>query len=323
MATVPIELLSSYTTVKHNLDAFKQRVDAILSHFANEKEGLYISRIKTPESIFEKILRGNYANPLIEMEDLLGATLILPKAPTENERHEIELVLEKRFEIIETRSNRTRQPTQFIYDDLHYILRFVDSPILVNKKLLQWKFELQIKSYLQYGWAKALHDSVYKGASESWRSSRVAAQTKAMIEMVEAVLEIGEGLLPISEEKEYKPINERNNLIQMLKEWWIGDLPTDGRRLGLFVFELLQLAKIDFNEFKSLINSERGLEIRTTASLSIQQAVTLLVVEHGKTDFINRLRSKNRFIVVTKEMETLSLQCKKVPEETRVKLEFS
>lgn len=234
---IPSDLLSSYTTTRHEIEALRERVDPILQSVAADRKGLYVSRLESPDSIFEKVVLGRYSTPLREMEDLLAATIVLPNAPVGESRTKFEKILEAGFEVVEVRTNRTRRPSEFIYDDLHYILKLLDSPLLLNKSLLNWRFELQVKSYLEYGWSKATHDLMYKSEHESWRASRVEAQTKALIEMAEAALTTGETLLPKTAERSYAPIDERVAISGLIAEWWLRDLPNDRRRLSLFVSE--------------------------------------------------------------------------------------
>src|SRR5918996_431707 len=111
---VPAELLAAYATTRPEIEALNQRVDAMLLAVATDRNGLYFSRLKSPESIFEKILLGRYSAPVRDMEDLLAATIVLPNAPTGDTRLAFEDALKDGFEIVETRTNRTRRPSEFI-----------------------------------------------------------------------------------------------------------------------------------------------------------------------------------------------------------------
>jgi ppGpp synthetase/RelA/SpoT-type nucleotidyltranferase len=156
---IPTQLSASYVTIAHNLRALKERVDSILRAFAEEQDGQYSSRVKPINSVFEKAVLGNYRQ-LDEFEDLLAATVILPTTPIGSQLTSFAQSLSGHFTVKEVRSSRTRRPAEFIYDDLHYILQLKDSPLLLNKSLLTFTFELQVKSYLQHGWAKATHNTI-------------------------------------------------------------------------------------------------------------------------------------------------------------------
>lgn len=316
---IPAELLAEYATTRHEVEALQKRVDPILQSVASERKGLYFSRLKSPKSIFEKMLLGQYSVPLQEMEDLLAATIVLPNVPTGEPRPEFEEALKGAFAIVETRSNRTRQPSEFIYDDLHYILKLLDSPLLLNKKLLDWKFELQVKSYLEHGWSKATHDLMYKTKYESWRASRVEAQTKALVEMAEAALAAGADLLPETAERSYAPIDERVAISGLISEWWTRELPDDRRRLSLFTAQLMSIGKISLEEFESMLAGPRASELREKKSINVQQAIIILMIEFFKDQIVDELQSKgNQFLLITSEMEALSEPCRQVPLEVRI-----
>ncbi len=315
---IPAELSVAYATLAHDISALKGRVDPILKAFAEEQDGLYSSRVKSVDSVYEKVVLGHYKQ-LGDIEDLLAATIVLPSAPVGSKRHVFSESLKGHFNVIETRSNRTRMPSQFIYDDLHYILTLKDSPLLLNKRLLNFPFELQVKSYLQHGWAKAMHNTVYKSPTESWRANRVAAQTKAAVEMVEAALVAGEGLLPEEAEQQYDPIDNRVYVCGLLLEWWSGDFPENRRRLGMFTLNLLQYVGSNLREFKDLLDTPRARDLKGKKSLSIQQAILILLIENYSTRLIEKLRvHRDCFLLITSEMADLSEACRSIPDDLRI-----
>lgn len=317
---VPSQLSTAYTTMAHHLYAMKQRVDAILSAYAEERDGQYASRIKTIDSILDKVVLGNYEQ-LLDIEDLFAATIILPSAPIGETLTSFTEYLSGHFIKCETRSNRTRKPSEFIYDDLHFILRFKDSAHLLNKALLSFSFELQVKSYLQHAWAKATHNSIYKAPIESWRASRVAAQTRAAVEMVEAALAIGENLLPDEADQRYKPIDDRVTVLGLLLEWWKGEFPANRRRLGIFTLNSLKLAGLSIVDFQHVLESPRAKEIRNVKSVSLQQAILVLLLEKSLDSIVRNAQEKgDQYLLITREMEDLSSRCRDVPKSIRFSL---
>ncbi|MFA6499990.1 MAG: RelA/SpoT domain-containing protein [Desulfurivibrionaceae bacterium] len=317
---IPTQLSSAYTTVAHNLRSLKERVDSILKAFAEEQDGQYSSRVKTIDSVFDKAVLGNYRQ-LDEIEDLFAATVILPTAPIGEGLNDFTQSLSGHFTVLEVRSNRTRRPSEFIYDDLHYVLRLKDSALLLNKSLLVFSFELQVKSYLQHGWAKATHNTIYKAHNESWRASRVAAQTKAAVEMIEAALATGESLLPNEAEQRYTPIDDRVAILGLLLEWWHGDFPENRRRLGMFALNALKRANCSLDDFKRLLSSRRGELLQKLLSLSIQQAILILLIENFFDSIVlSAQKGDLQYLLITREMEDFSEKCREVPFEIRFRL---
>jgi ppGpp synthetase/RelA/SpoT-type nucleotidyltranferase len=293
-------------------------VDPILEGIAEESAGEYVSRIKGRDSTFEKLLRGENAR-LEELEDLFGATIILPFLPLDDSREKIGEALGRRFVILDTRTARTRKPSEFIYDDLHYVLKLKDIPLLTDKSLSSWAFELQVKSYLQYGWTKATHKAIYKAKEEQWALSRVAAQTKAMVEVADLALSGSSAATPEGPlDGCYPPIEKRRAIVTTLEVWWKGDLPDDRRRLGIFVGDMLRLANWSLERLQGALDSERGCEISGLRSITVQQAVLILILELNFSQIIKQAQLKKRFLFVSTEMESLSAVCRNVPEDLRV-----
>ncbi len=317
---IPLDFQSAYDVVFAELDAVKGRADKILQAAAEEFDGLYLSRIKTVASTFEKAVLGSYASPLSTMEDLFAAALVLQTVPTGKLRSALEDRLKERFEIVDTRSNRVKAPSEFMYDDLHYLIRFKDDPTLLDKRLLKWVFELQVKSYLQYGWGMSTRGIAYKASRESWRASRVVAQTRAMVEVADAAIRLEEQFLPLTDDRHYQPIDERSQIADKITAWWKGALPTDLRRLALLTLQLIKSSEVSLDQFETLLASTRGRDLSKKTSLSVQEALLVLIVEHRFNPLVRRLRNSKRFVLVTPVMETFSPDCAKVPNDVRITL---
>lgn len=313
---IPAQLSEGYARALPELEALRARVDNILDALARALGGDYVSRLKTEESVFEKLVRGEWPN-LHAMNDLFGGTLLLPRLPLAHDQADIRQRLEERFEILHTLSSRTKRPTEFVYDDLHFILRLKDTPLLTDKRLLRWMFELQVKSYLQHGWAKTTHPVVYKARDESWALSRVAAQTRAMVEVADAAIaQAAEAPFNV-DQPAHEPIEERRSLTRALDAWWQGDLPEDWRRLGVFVADYIRLAGTTVDDFVSLLETERGQELSGKFSLAVQQAVVVLLLEQHFDVLVKQARRRNRYLPISSEMLDLSEACGRVPDDVR------
>ena len=141
---VPAQLRAAFANLAPELKALQTRVDAILENVAEDHGGFYVSRVKAIDSLFEKLMLGKVQR-LSEIEDLVGGTLVFPRVLGDAGQAAVKNAVLSRFEIIETRTARTKRPTEFIYDDLHYLVRFKADPLLLETKLTQWTVELQVK----------------------------------------------------------------------------------------------------------------------------------------------------------------------------------
>lgn len=319
--TPPARLLATYAIERPQIEALQRIAVPILALIAENKEGLFFNRIKSADSIFEKMLLGKYSDPFREMDDLLATTIVLPNAPVGEQRAAFEELLRHHFTIEDIKTNRTEQPSQFVYDDLHYILRLKDTPLLRDKNLLKLRLELQVKSYLEHGWWKASHSLMFKSSRESWRASRVEAQTKAMVEMAEAALSVGDALLPKAAERSYLPIEERILISGAISEWWTRELPEDRRRLSRFTHDFMNIGGLSVSAFQVVLASARAAELVAKMSLTVQQAIIVLLVENCGSQLVEELSKRgDRFLLISPEMEAVSKPCKEIPRNIRINL---
>ena len=172
-----------YSTIYKDLVLMKRDVDVILKPLATQFDGFFISRIKGVESFAQKIEMGLTWNP-DRIIDLYAATIVLP---TFKEVDSIDKSLEDDFKIVKKFFNREKKPSDFIYDDKHVHLKYKHK-VSPGKEYLYRRFELQIKTFLQHGWAKATHDILYKGDKIEWARFRMVSQIKAMLEQSDQIL---------------------------------------------------------------------------------------------------------------------------------------
>jgi hypothetical protein len=162
---------------------------------------------------------------------------------------------------------------------------------------------------------------MFKSGRESWRASRVEAQTKAMVEMAEAALSMGDALLPAAAERSYLPIEERVAISGLIAEWWTRELPEDRRRLSQFAYEFMRIAEVTVDEFKTILSNARAADLVAKRSLSVQQAIIILLVENSGSRLLEGLQDRgDRFLWISSEMEEISAACKEVPNSVRIRL---
>lgn len=318
---LPPEFESGFDATVTSIRALEARVTPILESIAESLDGTLVKRAKDSDSAFEKFVLGRYRTPLVTCEDLFGATLVLKRVPRSEERAKLEHLLQERFDITETKSNRTENPFTFKYDDLHYHLQLKDDPVLLNKDLLSWRFELQVKSYLQFGWAMSTHNLSYKPAVESWRANRLVAQTRALVELADGALEYGEEFLPKTEDRRYSVLDDRVAAIAIVEKWWGRDgLPENKRRFGEFIVEFMKMANVSLQALETLLGSSRAKEIADKLSINVHQGLLILLIENRKDVLIRQLRNQKRFVLITQTMEDMSPICRTVPQDVRISL---
>ncbi len=136
-----------------------------LELFLEENKISYLSldyRIKSYESIKEKIERKNYANPDTQIEDFCGIRII---CYYQSDVKKIVDLVEKEFEIIESQNKEELlNSDEFGYRSHHLIIKIPESwqnaPNYRN--LNELKAELQIRTVLMHAWAEIQHKLAYK-----------------------------------------------------------------------------------------------------------------------------------------------------------------
>lgn len=125
------------------------------------------SRTKTFNRLQEKLERKNKYESIQEITDLVGVRIVTYF------EDEIDLIakiiaVEFKIDIKNSIDKREIENDRFGYKSLHYVAQFTKErfKLLEYKPYRNLKFEIQIRSILQHGWAEIEHDIGYKGEFE-------------------------------------------------------------------------------------------------------------------------------------------------------------
>src|SRR5262245_27950799 len=118
---IPQQLEQKFSSIRPFLEQLKRHVHDTLGGFADDHTFPFSGRIKTANSIAEKIEMGRYER-FSQLDDLVAFTLIIPNAT--HEPSVIEFCRTK-FEIVETRSKSAtkKSPEHFRFDSTRAIAR--------------------------------------------------------------------------------------------------------------------------------------------------------------------------------------------------------
>lgn len=146
-----------------------------------------VSRIKTKESLAQKVIKKNKYEKLDDITDILALRII---TYFEDDISKIEELLNKEFKIDWENSTdkRSIEIDKFGYRSVHYILQLNDH----KKELSEYadykdiKFEIQIRSILQHSWAEIEHDLGYKSFTEiPQKAKRTFYRVAALLEQAD------------------------------------------------------------------------------------------------------------------------------------------
>lgn len=259
----------------------------------------YESRVKDLDSFCLKLETGRFEKPS-KLEDFFGASLVV-----ENSR-ELESAIrlvEEKFEVKYRRPKSDifthKEPSQFVFDDIRLYVALPKNPNRRPKGIEDLVFEIQIKTFLQHAWTIATHDLIYKGSAQSWASSRIAFQVKAMLEHAELSIMESEKLRDsVLLKKDNKNFSFQNKISNYIREKWdSAALPSDIIRLAGNVSETIRLMELSWGYVKNVCEKSdyvgqaplRNLSPYTAIILSVLVAdLTLcsVIKEKGKKLFI-------------------------------------
>ena len=316
------EFDKAYSAAIVQFSELRERCDPRLRAVAEREGGMFSSRIKSPESVYSKLETGRFRQPFIEMWDIYAATIALPIVSR------IENVCEglgEDFEEVDRRSDRSSRPVEFVYDDLHLILRLRPTNLIPSQYLFRLRFELQVKSLLQFAWSKATHETIYKAKEVSWQQDRLAAEARAGLELIDSLLADVSRAAVLQLEKENADYVRQQALVSLLVGLWSQErLPEDLRRCAGTIDVLLRLALSDSTKLIGLLGREPGKSYVTAVSLTPVQAVLAALIDAMTEDelaaFAARAKRRGVRFFVSSEMKTLALRSQLLPESSLVRV---
>ena len=199
------------------LDALK-RVEETLVPYARRQGYIFDGRVKTLESLAEKLESGRY-NGWPQIEDLYACTIAIPLPDEESNVREF---LIEKFDLISSRERgRTaKQPEVFRFDSTRLILRTRKPEIAPREEdpsVFSVSFEVQIKSLYDYAWAKTTHALTYKSNTVEWKRYRLAAHLKAASEQIEFLLRGFDGASQYLVESPWASIRDKKRIGSFFK----------------------------------------------------------------------------------------------------------
>ena len=166
-----------------------KRVKSTMLNFCDYKGYALTSRIKTIESLAEKIETGRFKK-WSELNDLFACTVIIPSLSQEQEVIEF---CQNTFNVkkIVKKGQNKKSPNTFIFDStrIYAQLKRAEDTNLDNLlSIFDIVFEIQIKTAFEHAWAVSTHDLVYKSDEIDWKKLRLAAQIKATVEQLDTMI---------------------------------------------------------------------------------------------------------------------------------------
>ena len=185
--SVPPAVARRYGEDLPYLKTLRQVVSDTIIPFCRRSGFTYDSRIKTLESVAEKIESGRY-DGWLSLDDLVAAVVVVP---TYRYEEDVLSFLDSVFLqfSVKRRGASMKPPDVFRFDCTRFIGRLrpregEPRTATVDATL----FEIQIRSAFEHAWSVTTHDLVYKADMVDWGRRRLAAQLKAAVEQIDMLI---------------------------------------------------------------------------------------------------------------------------------------
>ncbi len=299
---IPSRISEIYDSLRQGLDLFRKEMDPVLRRIANNCGGFFDSRVKEKTSFAQKLETGRFSD-YNEIIDLYGAIIVVA---THKEIDLIKKEVLQQFEILKAIENRPKEYSSFIYDDLHLHIKYKPQVLVPGKEYLLRPFELQVKTFLQHGWAKATHDILYKGNQMSWPRFRIAYQIKVMLEQSDQILGQIDKAADLCPNNSFDIFTQKTKILELMKNKWdTAQLPSNLTGLVDEVFDVLRICKKQVSFFEQELISSQNRNILSAQSITPFQAILGILIKADFKSLCKGFKEHRRSIILTQELKDI------------------
>jgi ppGpp synthetase/RelA/SpoT-type nucleotidyltranferase len=315
---IPYSFMSAYRREKAVADKISRRAGTRLRILCSQQQRgwLVTERVKDPESALAKLQLGMVPR-LDAMQDLYGATVVVP---TRREIDTAVTALQSEFPGAELVRRRRGDPRTFLYDDTHVLAWLGSHGVGESDEVRERRFEIQVRTGLQFAWWRATHDTVYKGGIRDWRLDRVASQVRGNLEMLDGILANLEKGADLLEARDTDRDQEFELISGWLELWPTAQRPSDAARFVETVKDLLGAGRIDVVAGRALLQDAYGRGLVANPDIPPAQAFLAAVVHVRGLAPLFRRPEKKRWILVTDELANACPPLRKIPSRRLVGL---
>jgi ppGpp synthetase/RelA/SpoT-type nucleotidyltranferase len=197
------------------LNILYTNVRQLLLNYCSENGFAFIDRIKTIDSLAEKIETGRYSS-WSDVDDFYAATIIIPNLGIEKSVVEF---LQTAFKQIELRKRGAtmKSPDVFRFDNTRFIGRY--KQIGEQTELAEISFEIQIKTAFEHAWSVSTHSLVYKTNTIDWKLLRIAAQLKSSVEQLDMIVSGSKYINSHITEHPWPEINLKKHILEKTNQF--------------------------------------------------------------------------------------------------------
>jgi ppGpp synthetase/RelA/SpoT-type nucleotidyltranferase len=263
----------------------------------------YEGRVKSEESYALKVESGRFGADG-DIDDFFGCWLVVENL---SQLADAEALVRREFRVRGRRPSRDdrthKRPEAFPFDGLR-LKAFLRPDPTRRVPLHSYRFEVQVKTFLEHAWTVATHDLTYKGGAIGWPLSRIAYQVKAMLEHAEVTIERAPSLTAAAGiAKSDAHTSRLEQVADLLRTRWTGRLPGDEVTLASTVAAFLEHAGMSVDELASVLETEteasRGSDVQ---NLSPYAAIVQSVL-HQRPHALGPRGSARFNVIVPREVD--------------------
>jgi ppGpp synthetase/RelA/SpoT-type nucleotidyltranferase len=235
---IPAVLIQKYKYYEPAVKETAIRVKETLIHYCEQNGYAFASRIKTCDSLAEKIETGRFQN-WSDLDDLFACTIVIP---TLSQEDKVSDFCKSSFSVkkMTKRGQAKKAPDVFCFDSTRISaqLRKPDGLEIVEQpSIYDIIFEIQIKTAFEHTWSVSTHDLVYKGPDIDWKRQRLAAQIKASVEQLDTLILAFDHTLQHISENEWTETKEKKKISSMMQAFFHNNkIPSECRPKDLSRF---------------------------------------------------------------------------------------
>lgn len=214
---VPSSIQQRFNYSEPYVDRVARLVRDVVFAFCESHGYAFVGRKKTASSVSEKIETGRYVS-WNGLDDLYGCTIVIPTLVDEAPAIDF---LEATFVKAELRrrGGTLKQPDVFRFDSTRFIGKVnLTEAQKEESELGNILFEVQVRTAFEHAWSVATREFAYKSDEVNWRRSRLAAQLKASVEQLDALVLGFDAMSGHLSEHEWPIISAKRHLEICLKK---------------------------------------------------------------------------------------------------------
>lgn len=182
----PGGIREKYASLEPYLTPLRSVIRETLQPFVDGKGYALVSRIKSIESLAEKLESGRYKR-WDQIDDLVAFTIVVQTLSEEATAVEFLSSVFKKIDL-RARGMTRKAPDVFRFDGTRFLARLRPSGNLGRKQIEAITFEIQIRSAFEHAWAVTTHALSYKTPVVTWERLRLASQLKAAVEQLDIMI---------------------------------------------------------------------------------------------------------------------------------------